>query len=347
MSLPAPSPTFGARWGDNPHNFSWHHTMLRIKNPEKSLAFYRDIMGMTVVSQFDFPQWKFSLYFLATLPEGTETKQFQEPTSDEAHQWLWNTNLKVVELTHNHGDEAKDDLKMNNGNVEPNRGFGHIAFNTVDVYGACDELEAKGVAFQKKPNDGRMKGLAFALDPDGYWIEIVRRESDAECGFTHKFNLSQTMIRVKDPKKSIPFYRDVCGMSLVRELHFPKAKFSLYFMANLTDEEKKTLPPADSDEANNYIKRLFNPVLELTHNHGTEDDADFSYHNGNEDPKGFGHLAFLVDDIDAAVEAMEKAGTSFKKKPNEGSMKGIAFAYDPDNYWVELVPRGFGSTRAE
>lgn len=56
---------------------------------------------------------------------------------------------------------------MNNGNVEPHRGFGHIAVMTRDVYGECAALEADGVRFQKRPDEGKMKGIAFALDPDG------------------------------------------------------------------------------------------------------------------------------------------------------------------------------------
>lgn len=45
-----------------------------------------------------------------------------------------------------------------------------------DVYKAAEAMEAGGVAFKKKPNEGRMKGLAFAYDPDGYWVELVKRE---------------------------------------------------------------------------------------------------------------------------------------------------------------------------
>lgn len=73
----------------------------------------------------------------------------------------------------NHGTETQVDFKYNNGNEEPHRGFGHIAVACDDVHAACAELEKKGVAFQKKPNEGRMKGLAFAKDPDG---EGVGRE---------------------------------------------------------------------------------------------------------------------------------------------------------------------------
>jgi len=65
-------------------------------------------------------------------------------------------------------------------------------------------VQAAGVEFKKKPDDGRMKGLAFVYDPDGYWVEIVKRADDA--AFSDEFNLSQTMLRIKDPKKSISFY---------------------------------------------------------------------------------------------------------------------------------------------
>jgi len=181
--------------------------------------------------------------------------------------------------------------------------------------------------FKKKPDEGRMKGLAFALDPDGYWIEIIKRNEQSHLkGYT----LAQTMIRVKDPSKSLAFYRDICEMTVLSEKHFPDAKFSLYFLASLKEGEE-----------NLSMDQRFNPILELTHNHGTESDPDFSYHNGNTEPKGFGHIGFLVDDVHAASAKIENAGYSFVKKPNDGKMKGLAFARDPDGYWVEIIPRGF------
>ena len=83
------------------------------------------------------------------------------------------------------------------------------------------------------------------------------------------------------------------------------------------------------------------PVLELTHNHGTESQGGFRHHSGNEEPnKGFGHIGFLVDDLDSFCDALEQNGVEFKKKPSEGNMKGLAFALDPDGYWVEVIGRG-------
>ena len=275
---------------------------------------------MKLIDKYDFPEYKFSLYFMAKLKEDNGI----EPGTEEAHKFLWNFDGVTLEFTHNHGTEDDENLKHNNGNVEPHRGFGHIAFCTEDVYAACEILDKNGVKFQKKPDEGRMKGLAFALDPDGYWIEIVARAKTDFLGY----NLSQTMIRIKDPKKSLPFYRDILGMETVEEKHF--SDFSLYFLAS----KRK-----NGEDADKNPKTMFHPILELTHNHGTENDENFSYHNGNTDPRGFGHIGFLVDDLDKSCEYLESNQVSFKKKPSEGNMRGIAFVYDPDGYWVEIIQR--------
>lgn len=61
------------------------------------------------------------------------------------------------------------------------------------------------------------------------------------------------------------------------------------------------------------------------------------YHNGNDQDqgqlRGFGHVGFLVDDLNAVCTWLESKGVAFKKKPQDGNMRDIAFAYDPDNYW--------------
>ena len=203
-----------------------------------------------------------------------------------------------------------------------------------DVYASCDELERSGVSFKKKPDEGRMKGLAFAYDPDGYWVEVIRRGAVGTIG--SRFNLSQTMLRVKDPKKSVAFYRGL-GMKLLSERHF--GDFSLYFMASNVEETEPEDP--SSPEAADAVRNLFSPVLELTHNHGTEDDPNFAHRSGNEEGRqGFGHVGFLVDDVYVACDAIRAMGYGFRKEPDGGSMKGLAFAYDPDGYSVEIIKRG-------
>ena len=147
---------------------------------------------------------------------------------------------------------------------------------------------------------------------------------------TDGFVLNQTMLRVKDPAKTVPFYRDVLGMTLVDRYDFEAGKFSLYFMGYPGGEG-----PSDPAER---VKWVFEQpaLLEFTHNWGTEDDADFGYHNGNSEPRGFGHIGVSVPDVDAACARFEEIGAVFVKRPFDGAMKGIAFIKDPDGYWIEI-----------
>ena len=79
-------------------------------------------------------------------------------------------------------------------------------------------------------------------------------------------------------------------------------------------------------------------MLELTHTiGGTENEESFSYHNGNTDPTGFGHIGFSVPDVYKASKRFEKLGVKFIKKPDDGKMKGLAFIQDPDGYWIEIL----------
>jgi lactoylglutathione lyase len=136
---------------------SWQQTMLRIKDPKVTVPFYENNFGFTLIHKYDFPQWNFSLYFLTTLTDA-EKAVMPTPGTKESEKYLWTLKGTCLELTHNHGSEVDSEFKVNNGNVEPNRGFGHIAVMTPDVYAASAELEQKGVTFQKRPDEGRMKG---------------------------------------------------------------------------------------------------------------------------------------------------------------------------------------------
>merc|ERR1719354_996509 len=276
---------------------------------------------------------KFCLYFLTTIRKG-ETYP-HTPGSVEAHKWLWTTNQVTLELTHNYDTENQEDFSYHVGNKEKD-GFGHVAFNTPDVYAACKDLEEAGVSFKKKPDEGRMKGLAFAYDPDGYWVEIVSRRC-APGTISNYFNFSQTMLRVKNAEKSIAFY-EAMGMKTVLQKKFDD--FSLYFMASSVDDSIDFSKLSD-EEAMSLLGSRFGPVLELTHNHGTEDDEDFKHYSGNEEGRqGFGHIGFLVNDVYEACDGIRKMGYGFKKEPDGGSMKGLAFAYDPDGYAIEIIKRG-------
>ena len=156
---------------------------------------------------------------------------------------------------------------------------------------------------------------------------------------TQDYKLTQTMLRIKDPSVSIPFYQDVLGMTLLDQYDFAAMEFSLYFLAY---ENGLVGEPPESGSAK--VAWVFNQVgaIELTHNWGTEADNNFGgYHSGNEEPKGFGHIGITVPDVYAACERFDELGVEYVKRPDDGSMKGLAFIKDPDGYWIEVLsPQG-------
>ena len=139
------------------------------------------------------------------------------------------------------------------------------------------------------------------------------------------------MLRIRDPKISLDFYSRVLGMKLLRKVDFNEWKFSLYFLGMQKEEL------TGSDDVRTKITAGLSGILELTHNHGTEDSSETPYHNGNTEPRGFGHICFSVPNIKEACTRFEKLGVIFQKRLGEGGMKNIAFIKDPDNYWVEII----------
>lgn len=148
--------------------YVFNHTMLRIKDPKASLDFYSRVLGMKLVRKLDFAEWKFSLYFLAYVPEGISV-----PTEKDGNAKYTFGREAVLELTHNWGTETQEATPYHNGNTEP-RGFGHVCISVPNIQEACARFEKLGVNFQKKLGEGGMKNIAFIKDPDQYWIEIVQ-----------------------------------------------------------------------------------------------------------------------------------------------------------------------------
>lgn len=164
---------------------------------------------------------------------------------------------------------------------------------------------------------------------------VPLRSVMADYSETSQYVFNQTMLRVRDPQRSIPFYRDVLGMTLLRQFDFPEHKFTLYFLAYVRAEDGEV--PTEPKANTAFVFRQA-ATLELTHNWGTETDETFvGYHNGNQDPRGFGHIGISVPDVEAACERFERLGVTFVKRPQDGSMKGLAFIRDPDGYWIEIL----------
>jgi lactoylglutathione lyase len=152
--------------GDS-EGFRLNHTMLRIKDPQKALAFYTRVFGMRVVRRLDFEEMQFSLYFLANLEADTAVPE------DASERTVWTfSQTGLLELTHNWGSEDQEGFAYHDGNAEP-QGFGHICFSVPDLPSTEAWLDANQVEFVKRSDQGKLKDVVFVKDPDGYWIEVV------------------------------------------------------------------------------------------------------------------------------------------------------------------------------
>lgn len=147
--------------------FVFNHSMLRVKDPAVSLDFYTRVMGMRLLRKLDFPEMKFSLFFLH------RAKDEDTVPEDAGERTAWTFAQRgLLELTHNWGTENDLDFQYHDGNAQP-QGFGHICFSVPDLDSAVAWFDRNGVPYVKRPEQGKMKDVAFIKDPDGYWIEIL------------------------------------------------------------------------------------------------------------------------------------------------------------------------------
>ena len=149
-------------------SYVFNHTMMRIKDPAAALDFYTRVLGMRLLRRLDFEELNFTLYFLGVVPDAEASAIPADP--GERNKATFGRQA-VLELTHNWGSENDPELRFHNGNDSP-QGYGHVGFAVPDIHAACKRFEALGVDFIKRPEDGKIKDIAFIRDPDGYWVEV-------------------------------------------------------------------------------------------------------------------------------------------------------------------------------
>ena len=123
------------------------HTMVRVSDERASLDFYCNKLGMVEIRRYDSEAGRFTNIFLAAPGDANTAADTKAP---------------VLELTYNWDPE----------DYTGGRNFGHLAFETDDIYALCQQLQDGGVTINRPPRDGRM---AFVRSPDGISVELLQK----------------------------------------------------------------------------------------------------------------------------------------------------------------------------
>ncbi|EAW14369.1 putative lactoylglutathione lyase (Glo1) [Aspergillus clavatus NRRL 1] len=191
-ALPEHSPTAG---------FKLNHFMLRIRDPQRSLHFYIDLMGMRTV--FTMNAGPFTLYYLGYPSTAEDRANLPAWAARVANPHVLAQTPGLLEMYHVHGTEkaaADGGLEMSTGNTPPHLGFGHLGFTVPDVPAAVERLRREGVPIVKELGDSSRESvplsdweaergvgvgdihpeykrlfdqIAYVADPDGYLVELI------------------------------------------------------------------------------------------------------------------------------------------------------------------------------
>lgn len=131
------------------------HTMIRIRNLDESLDFFKKKLGMIEMRRRESERGRFTLVFLAAAGDEKAARANKAP---------------MLELTYNWPDENGQTEEYTGG-----RNFGHVAYRVENIYETCQSLMDAGVTINRPPRDGHM---AFIRSPDGISIELLQKGDD-------------------------------------------------------------------------------------------------------------------------------------------------------------------------
>ena len=285
-----------------------YHTLL-ISDPDKSLNFYQNKLGMRLFSQQEQEVngkklYHFDLGFNETIANSTRLK-----------------------LVYQDGISAK----IKNSNPSGKDGYWKIGITLEDVDLGRDSLLAAGVEVSEPRQFRDIGYLCHLQDPDGHSIELLQHRfaqnhrpiaPRPEYKLQSKPTFGQITLRVKDAEKSLRFYKDGLGMRLLSRQIVEPYRFTLYFLAYTDDE----LPHDDIDHVGNreWLWQRPYTTLELQHNWGTESEA-FEYRTGPE--TGFLEMGFTLPNLSKTINNCEAIGAKI--------IDDVVF--DPDGYQVRLI----------
>lgn len=309
---------------------------LRITDPDVSLPFYIEKLGMTLLAKgADGDETRYFLGFVH--PDHEVTKHDSDPSAWQIRSYL--------ELIHDGHGPAPDVRKQ----PDIDEGYWKIALSVSELDIARARLVKNGVDVDAPRQVGDIAYLCHFSDPDGYCIELIQHDflqnhqsapEDFSYALGSRPTFSLITYRVKDVDASLRFYTEFLGMRLLSVQPVPAREFTLYFLG-CTHEDP---PHADLEHVGNreWLWQRPYSMVELQHLWGTEARNGFAYRSGPE--SGFESISFATRDLSALLDlaTQQKRATSIVE--NDSMLRAkTATVFDPDGYSVRLIDKAVSS----
>ena len=286
------------------------HHILRIGEPRRSLAFYRERLGMALIEEQCSRDGKETSYRLG-FPQMPST---------------------LLELRHRADVDPAARYQHSRGDL-----YWKIGITLPDVDLARESLMAAGIEVSQPRQFRDIGYLCHLEDPDGFQIELLQHrfqqnhrpgQRDPALPLGSPAGFGQITIRVKEPTASIRFYEDNLGMTLLSIQPVEPYGFTLYFLASC--DESPPLSDLEAVENREWLWQRPYPTLELQHRWG-DAAPDGPYRTHDAQPLGFAGLCFTCGDFEAHVAALRAAGLSVVVD------QGDARITDPDGTRIWLL----------
>ncbi|MBT5218809.1 MAG: hypothetical protein HOM16_04905, partial [Woeseia sp.] len=311
---------------------------LQISNPDVSLPFYTEKLGMTLLAER--ADGNETRYFLGFVQPGHQmTKHDFDPSA-------WQTR-SYLELVHKRHDPELDVRKQ----PDVNEGYWKIALSVSELDIAHARLIKNGVEVDSPRQVGDIAYLCHFSDPDGYCIELIQHDflqnhqsipEDVSYALGSRPTFSLITYRVKDVEASLRFYTEFLGLRLLSVQPVPTREFTLYFLA-CTEEAP---PHVNLEHVGNreWLWQRPYTIVELQHIWGTEKRNDFAYRTGAE--SGFESISFATRDLSALQDLAAQQNMTISVVESDSTLRATtATVVDPDGYSVRLIDKAAESRK--
>jgi len=319
----------------------WHSAMIRTKDAMKNVEYYQKCFNMKLLAKLKYSN-KTEYYLYSENPR-KKAKKYGSTSKDVS-----TFDGTCINITQE--DDSKNVDKYENGNNPGYYGFAHFGFSARNRGDIIQKIKDDNYIISIPFNEGKLRSTCYSLNPDGYLNQIMGRMlgsfrfkrfwSDYESTLTD-IHYSKTSIRITNIENSLKFYCDILGMELIRELPMPELQFSLYTVSSCDKKLKRPESRAGRD-ITNFTTTLFDPSIEMIWDHLNQSDHSERHlrhkiFNGNDNnKKGFGFLAFNVNNVNQCINALKKFGYKILQKPTKDEHLYYAFVADPDGYWIKI-----------